>query len=321
MTPLGFLRRRTMGVPRRKVLAFKRGDSAAWNQLTLGVLAAVDGYHTALEDTRLEKLVPRLDSMPADLRGYAYEGAALGYAGLDILLPPNDRFLRFAAGPGSAHAYMIHIGYGEALALLRRRPEPYLTRLDPVLRWLALDGYGFNLAFFSPQRYLLGLAVPGHLSAYARRIFDQGVGRSSWFLLGADVDAVAYQVSLFPRSRRGDLWAGVGVACAYAGGTTTASLGRLRAHSAEYAPQLAMGAAVVAKGRERAGNPVAHSDEACRVLCDMEPQECARLTDRAFEGLPVRGPRESFDVLQGRLLAAFRSLAPLHHQEVAPSLC
>src|SRR5206468_265750 len=115
---------------------------------------------------------------PLELRGYAYEGAAMGLTGLDCFLP-GSRFASYVRGPGAAHVYMAHIGAGEALARLRRKPEPFLARLDdPVLRWLVLDGYGFHEGFFKPGRYVEAQRVPTHLSAYGRRVFDQGVGRS-----------------------------------------------------------------------------------------------------------------------------------------------
>lgn len=299
-----------MGVPRWRALAFKQGDTAAWRRLEDCVLAAIEGYHFTLDDSRLDALVQRLESIPAELRGFAYEGAALGLAGLDLMLPSGSRFRAFVDGPGAAHVYMVHIGFGEALGLLHRRPEPPLRRLDPILRWLAVDGYGFHKGFFSPRRYLERQAVPGHLSPYGRCVFDQGLGRAAWFLQGASVRRVVATVAGFPPGRRADLWAGVGVACAYAGGAERADVEALREAAGDYLPWLAMGAAVVAKGRERAGNPAAHGDMACEVLCGLSSTAAARVTDASFEDLPVRGPEEAYSVLQRRLVAALPGRAP-----------
>ena len=54
----------------------------------------------------------------------------------------------FLAGPGAAHTYMVHVGAGWALAQLRRRVDRALARLDPLLGWLAVDGYGFHQGYF-----------------------------------------------------------------------------------------------------------------------------------------------------------------------------
>jgi hypothetical protein len=298
-----------MGVSHKKATAFSAGDTRAWQRLETCVLAAIDGYHATLENSRLEALAPRLETVELELRGFAYEGATLGLAGLDCLLPWKNRLRAFLDGPGSAHIYMVHIGVGEALAMLRRRPEPFLARLDPVLRWLVMDGYGFHKGFFSRRRYIEQQAVPRCLSPYARRIFDQGLGRSIWFLVGANVDRVAATIATFPSARRADLWAGIGVACAYAGGAERADIERLRQVAGEYRPQLALGAAVVAKGRQRAGNPAPHSDLACRILCGRSSDEAAHITDVAFQNLPLDGVEPAFQVLQRRLAAEFAAPA------------
>src|SRR6185436_16172630 len=223
---------------------FSEGNTRAWRRLETCVLAAIGGYHATLENSKLEKLVPRLDTVDLELRGFAYEGAAIGLTGLDLIMPWKKRLQAFVDGPGSAHIYMVHIGAGEALARLRRRPEPFLARLDPVLRWLVMDGYGFHEGFFSRRRYIEERAIPTHLSPYARRIFDQGLGRSFWFLEGANIDRVATRIATFPAARQADLWCGIGVACAYVGGVDRADIEALQAAAGPYRPQLALGAAV-----------------------------------------------------------------------------
>jgi hypothetical protein len=93
------------------------------------------GYLAALEEDALEALILRLSATEADLRGFAYEGAAMGLALLDLLMPwSTNRLGSFLEGPGSAHAYMAHVGVGWALARLRKRVERPLSRLDPLLR-------------------------------------------------------------------------------------------------------------------------------------------------------------------------------------------
>ena len=125
---LARLRRAVIGVPDSEALAFSHGDSPRWKHLETVVLTAVGGYHAVLDGHRLGDLVPVLDRTPLELRGYAYEGAAMGLTGMDCFLP-GSRFTAYLEGPGSPHVYMVHIGAGEALARLRRKPEPFLQRL------------------------------------------------------------------------------------------------------------------------------------------------------------------------------------------------
>lgn len=311
--------RPVVGVSPKKALAFSEGNTESWKQLEAGVLAALEGYHATLDDSRLDALIPRLNQIDADMRSYAYEGAAMGLTGMDVAMPWRNRLKPFLEGAGAAHTYMVHIGVGEALALMRRRPEPYLAQLDPVLRWLALDGYGFHKGFFAQRRYIDAQDVPSFLSPYARQIFSQGIGRAIWFLKGGNVDLVLAAVSRFPTTRHADLWCGVGVGCAYAGGADPVSIESLRRGAGRYAPHLALGAAVVAKGRTRAGNPVPHSDLACEIFCDTSSSVAARIVDGAFQNLPLDGPEPAFAVLQQRLIQRF--MAPVdgvaEHQEVA----
>ncbi len=300
------LKRAVMGVSHAEATGFSKGDNATWKHLEAAVLAAVGGYHAVLDGSRFADLVPRLDEVPLPLRGYAYEGAAMGLTGLDCFLP-GSRLKRYLAGPGAPHIYMVHIGAGEALARLRRRPEPFLRTLDdPVLRWLVMDGYGFHEGFFKPHRYVERQEVPRHLSAYARTVFDQGVGRSIWFTSGAQVKQMAWTIESFPAHRHADLWLGVGVACGYVGGVDRASIEELREAAGAHAAQLAVGTAFVAKGRHRAGNPVPDTDLACEVLCGgLTSKDAAALVDRAFVGLPTDAHGSPYRVLQQRLRDAF----------------
>src|SRR5262249_1827635 len=146
----------------------------------------------ALEDDHPEALAHGLHSVEAEARGFAFEGAAVGLALLDQLTPwRRDRLTVFLEAQGAAHVYMIHAGVGWALARLRRNVAPVIATLDAVLGWLAVDGYGFHDGYFYWPRYVTNQEVPRHLLGYARQAFDQGLGRSLWFVEGADVIRIA----------------------------------------------------------------------------------------------------------------------------------
>ncbi|MGH3613346.1 MAG: DUF1702 family protein [Pseudonocardia sp.] len=312
------IRRLVMGVPDREVVRFSRGDSATWAHLEAAVRAAVGGYHAVLDGSSFERLVPQLDETPPELRGYAYEGAAMGLTGIDLFMPGSSRFRAYVEGPGRHHVYMAHIGAGEALARLRRRPEPFLLRLpDPTLRWLVLDGYGFHEGFFKPRRFVLDQSVPSHLSPFGRKVVDQGVGRSLWFTSGADVDAIATTIAGFATQRHADLWLGVGVGCGYVGGVDRAGVVALRAAAHRHATRLGVGAAFVAKGRDRAGNVTDHTRSACEVLCGLGLAETVKLVDEAFVDVPDAPAAPAYGALQDRIHAGLTP-APVSTTTVAP---
>jgi hypothetical protein len=182
---------------------------------------------------------------------------------------------------------MAHVGAGWALARTSLRLAWRLGPLDPLLRWLMLDGYGFHAGYFHHRDAIGRQRRPRALQRYAENVFDQGLGRAIWFVKGADIDALSGALGAFPRDRQADLWSGVGLAAAYAGGVDTADLTSLFAAAGPFREQLGQGAAFAAKARERAGNPAAHTEHACRIFCGVDAAAAAAITDLALRGLDL----------------------------------
>lgn len=269
----------------------------------------VQGYHAALAEEQPGPLAERIDTeVERDFRGFAYEGAGMALALLDTLIPGRrNRLARLLDGPADAHIYIVHVGAGWVMARLPVSPERYLARLaDPLLRWLALDGYGFHEGFFRWPRSVARQEVPRRLHGYARRGFDQGLGRSLWFVDGADVDRLPRTIGAFPASRQPDLWAGLGLACAYAGGRTEAEIEALLAAAGPHAPQFAQGVAFAAEARQRAGNPTSHTELACQVIWGAPAGDAAAVGDEARRDLPADRPGEpAFEVWRRRIQEVF----------------
>jgi len=266
----------------------------------------VDGYHAALlyadDATRLETA---LAAMALEQSGFAYEGAAMGLALLDHLTPWNrERFAQFARGAGNKHIYMLHVGAGWAMARLPGGLRMF-NRLDPMLRWLAIDGYGFHEGYFHPRQSVAHRIVPHRFKGYFCRAFDQGLGRSLLFVCGADPVAIAKTVAEFPASRQRDLWAGVGLAAAYAGGLERDDLTLLRDCADVHAPDLAQGAAFAAKARQRAGNSAAHTELACNVFCGCSVLQAAQVTDDALAALDDCAENQRFEAWRARIRQGF----------------
>lgn len=306
MTALGKLRKTLFGIPSERAVFSRPGFAKeAWLRFQPVAHSLVEGYHYTLEDSRFEVLVPRLNAFEPELHGFAYEGAGMGIAALDCIAPWKDRLTAFIDGPAAPHIYPTYVGVGLALARLHKQPERYLKRLDPLLGWVILDGYGFHEGFFSRRRYVDERAVPKHLSPYARRIFDQGLGRCIWFSSGGLVGLVEKIIAPFQQSRKADIWSGVGLACAYAGGVNHAEAENLLSIARPYRSHLARGAAVAAKGRLQAGNMASHTELACEVFCGLSSKEAAHVTDVARENLPVDGTEPMYEVWRQRIQAQF----------------
>jgi hypothetical protein len=268
----------------------------------------LEGYHAALEAKVGEPLARRLNTVEPEFRGFAFEGAAMALTLLDLLQPwGGGRLKSFVEGAGAAHEYMLYVGAGWALARLRRDPSRARKSFDPLLGWLAADGYGFHEGYFKWPVYVARQEQPRRLSGYALRAFDQGLGRSLWFVRGAEVERVIETVSAFAHERQSDLWSGVGLACAYAGGADDADVEVLRAGAAAFASQLAQGAAFASKARARACNAAAHTESACRILCGMTAGAAAEITDAALIGLPSDGDVPAYEIWRRRIADAFGS--------------
>lgn len=250
----------------------------------------VGGYHAALEEPgRASVLASRLDSVANEFRGFAYEGAAMGLALLDRVTPWNRaRWADFLTGPGAPHTYMLHVGLGWVFAripMFQFTLQRVFNNLDPLLRWLAIDGYGFHEGFFNRGREQRTRTMT--MGSYAERAFDQGLGRSLWFSQCAEPERISKVIVAFELHRRADMWSGVGLACGYAGDLPEAGLESLLRAAGEFARHLAQGVAFAAKARQRAGNLMPFTELAARIICGMSAEEAAHVTDEALENLPV----------------------------------
>jgi hypothetical protein len=300
---LGQLRKTLMGGLPPEVAAFARGVTDAEKHLGTIFLTVVQSYQATLKDSRLSTIVPRLQAVGPELRGFAYEGAGMGLMQLDCLLPWKRRLARFLAGPAARYACPTSVGAGLALARLKKQPEAFLDRFDPLLCWYAIDGYGFRYGIFARQQSLVERVYPQHLSPQARPVFDQGLGRSLWFGNGADPARIAPLVEPFPAARQGDLWAGAAFACAYAGGAARAQVAALLDVAPAYRAHLAVGAALGARERQLGGNLVPHSELACELLCGLSAAQAAARANEALQDLPA--DRSAYALWRQRIAAGF----------------
>ena len=99
-----------MASPRR---GFRGATESVRTRLERAGAMFLSGYHAALEQDSLCDLERELNCVAEDWRGFAFEGAAMGLALLDVLTPwGGSRIPGFLAGSGSAHIYMAHVGVG-----------------------------------------------------------------------------------------------------------------------------------------------------------------------------------------------------------------
>lgn len=257
---------------------FPGADSPATPRLEAIPQAVVCGFEWAIAARDLWEVERRLELVEVEQRGFAYEGAAMAFTVRDAMAGgKGTRTRELLLGPAAPHLLLAYIGIGFAMARLPRPlwrniiPDLTGTLFYPTMTWLAVDGYGFDLAYFHTEKYIDKQKVPPPYPwegrpDYFPRAVDQGIGRALWFTNGADPDAVTIAVGRFPAERRADLWSGVGLAATFAGGASAEGLAGLRAAAGEHWSQLGLGAVFAISARVMAGHVPEHSELACEVL-------------------------------------------------------
>lgn len=256
----------------------------------------ITGYNAALASDSVAAVADACEGTGRAELGFAFEGAGMAWALHDVLAPRGGRRVTaLLADDGRPHRYLVHVGAGWAMARLRRLSRRVWRQLDPLLRWLAIDGWGFHDGYFQPHRCLAAQrVVRGGLPLEAVRVYDQGLGRALWFVHGADVTRVCAAIADLPPARHADLFSGVGLAAAYAGGAQAATLSSLRARAGELAPHLAQGAAFAAEAR-RAGRTAGPEHRAAvELLTGSDPARAAAVTEQARADLRGDGSVEDY---------------------------
>ncbi|MFC5183337.1 DUF1702 family protein [Actinomadura harenae] len=296
MPIIGSLRRLVLAPSLEKVSFAGRGfpvsPSEATERLEAIPQAVVCGFEWGIDPRSQWELERRLALVDAEQRGFAYEGATMACAVLDAMAPRGGHRTRdLLLGPGRPHIFLAYIGIGFAMArlprVLWRKVAPDLPRdggYYPEMSWLAVDGYGFDLAYFDTERWIDRQERPAAYAwegdaGYFPRAVDQGIGRALWFVRGGNPGDVAAAVRAFAAERHADLWAGVGLAATFAGGTGDAGYATLRHEAGDHRTELAQGSVFAVKARHHSGFVPGHTGDAVGRLAGLDVERAVRLAD------------------------------------------
>lgn len=310
-SPLGPLRSKIFGTNPSVTVDMLRSFTKDTNPETAAELervasAVANGIDVAIRSSRNAELQKAFAEIPRQYRGWSYEGAGTGLTALDSITPFGRRAMTMLADAGEFDLTM-YVGIGLALA---RIPKPFWRKLvppDPLFRWLTLDGYGFYKAFFTPEKYIYGKRIdtrfPRWLGDRAPllRTVDQGIGRAAWFVAGGLVDRAIELLDAFEPNRRGDLWGGIGIATAFAGGVGGDELSALWEAAGEFQPQVATGAALVAKVRQQTDSVTPHNETAMQIYCGRTVSEAVAVLEEAALALPTDGTCATYQLWRDNL--------------------
>ncbi|MET7426937.1 DUF1702 family protein [Dactylosporangium sp. NPDC005555] len=317
---LGSLRRLVLTPSLREVTFERRGfpgrSSPAAGRLEAIPQAVVCGFEWGIDARDQWEVERRLDLVEPALRGFAYEGATMAFTVLDAMRAGRGHRTRdLLLGPGQPHIFLAYIGIGFAMAKLPRPlwkrivPDLTGTPYHPTMSWLAVDGYGFDLAYFHTGRWVDEQRVPEPYPFqgrpdYFNRAVDQGIGRALWFIHGAQVRDVATAVERFAAQRQADLWSGVGLAATFAGGCTPADLDALRRLAGPHRTEVAQGSVFAAKARHYSGSVPPHTETAVAALAGLTVDKAAALADDVAVGERGPGGEPAYELWRGRIRAA-----------------
>lgn len=253
--------------------------------------SVVCGFEWAVDCSGLWELERRLSMVEPELRGFAYEGAAMATTVLDALSGfRGTRTRDLLDGPARPHLLLAYIGIGFAMA---RLPRPTWAKVLPdldgaphhrTMSWLAVDGFAFDRAYFDTRRVLDAQHVGRPYAWQGRadyfgRAADQGIGRALWFVHGADPGQVTVAVERFPAARRADLWSGVGLAASFAGGADARELTTLRRSAGPHGPELGLGAVFAATARQESGYVPEHTGTATAAFAGLSVARAVALAE------------------------------------------
>lgn len=327
-TFLGSLRRLLLTPKLRDVTFESRGfpapRSAATERLEAIPQSVICGFEWGIEARDQWEVERRLDMVEPELRGFAYEGAAMACTVRDAMRGGRGTRARdLLLGPGHRHIFLTYIGIGFAMARLPRPawkkviPDLSGSPYHPTMSWLAVDGYGFDRAYFHTRRWVDEQYVPARYPwagspDYFPRAVDQGIGRALWFIHGAQPAGVAATVGRFAEHRRADLWSGVGLAATFAGGCEPQGLADLRRASGAHWAELALGVVFAVKARTHASFVPAHTEITAAALADLSVDAAVEIADSTAVDPNESGPVPPYEVWRDRIRTRLRlsSTAP-----------
>ncbi|MBL0308383.1 MAG: DUF1702 family protein [Bacteroidetes bacterium] len=216
----------------------------------------------------LQELTERLDAYEQEFRSVAYEAASMCIA--LKAFPSWQEFLKFA---DDKHQTQIHIGLGWALANQSTDPTDYLARTAPMSRYRVMDGYGYYEGIFRKRKSILNQERLVLKDETALKTYDQGLGRSIWYLNQGDWEQTMKTLNTFSEKRKNDLFRGLGIAITYVGGMGVNILNEMRSSSGIYQTQMATGAAMAVVSRHTAGYIPEDTQHICRAWFSQDSKE------------------------------------------------
>jgi hypothetical protein len=236
----------------------------------------IDFKQKGLEVDSLDVLGTELNASDSEFRSIAYEAASMGIA-LKNLQQNNSlkKWLEFYQKLGQKHDAQVHVGLGWAFAELNLDVSTYLKTLEPLMKYRVLDGFSYYEGKFKRRKSVRNQETPANLDTTSLRAYNQGLGRSFWYLAQGEIDKLTRLLNIFPEERQFDMWRGVGVAVAYVGGLKESTLDELVASADQFIRPFKCGIAIAAHTRNKANAKSEDTNMICQNVLRKSVDEIA----------------------------------------------
>ena len=205
-------------------------------------------------------------SIPNEYVSVAYEGFSMGIALKSIIEKQSLTDWRiFFDEHGEKHASQVYVGLGWALCQLNHPLENILDTIDAKWKLRVLDGYGYCSALLKRRSTVRNQEIPRNITSQFLAGFDQGVGRSLWYITKGDVERLKRTLELFSQERHFDLWRGIGIAVTFVGGIGSAEMQQLEIAAGNSINEFKLGVLMAQSSRKKAES----TSETAQLIADF----------------------------------------------------
>jgi len=220
----------------------------------------------AIQESSIEKIDELLKIFSNEFISVAYEGASMAIA-LKSIQETNSlkNWNEFYHDYALKHSSQVHVGLGWAFSELNLNFSSFDLNIAPSLKYRVMDGYGYYEGLFKRRQSVRMQQYPQNFSQIALKAYDQGLGRSLWYISQGEVEKLIKLINIFPENRHYDIWRGVGIAVAYVGGIGIPLLQQLINESAKYLSSFKCGISLLVQSRCKAGT----ISEDTKLICEF----------------------------------------------------
>lgn len=252
------------------------------NYATEIVNTYISSLNKALISRSAEELHQNHEKHPCEesFRPFQLEAIAMGAAISDNFLPSVVPFVKrnfldqLIEVFGKSYEEMILLGAGRGMAEVPNfNLYSLVAKYPPEVRWLIMDGYGFQKGFFEIPKNKSRIYIPKFKYPYFERAYAQGLARSLGFYLADQPSKIKGYIDRIQGAEASDLWSGVGSALAFLGALTPEEFKEWSLSNSDYSQFIAVGLALACRLQTRCGWQSETTNSYCEILWGISAKE------------------------------------------------